>query len=57
VQIPDVLADTEYAVGAQQIIGFRALLGVPIIFDGELIGVLSIARDFPGPFAMEQVDS
>ena len=29
VQIPDVLADPEYSYGALQIVGYRALLGVP----------------------------
>jgi adenylate cyclase len=56
VQIPDVLADPEYSFGSQEIIGFRALLGVPIVLDGELIGALSIARNFPGPFATEHVE-
>ena len=56
VQIADVLADPEYDYGAQAIVGFRALLGVPIILEGELIGALAIGRNVPGLFAPEQVE-
>ncbi len=56
VQIPDVLADPEYSFGAQAIIGFRALLGVPIVLDEELIGALAVGKDVPGPFADQHVD-
>jgi class 3 adenylate cyclase len=56
IQIPDVLADDEYSYGAQQIVGYRALLGVPIILEGELIGAIAVGRDVPGPFADEQVE-
>ena len=55
VQIPDVLEDPEYTFGAQSIVGFRALLGVPIMLDGELIGVVG-GRNVPGPFTPEQVE-
>ena len=56
VQIPDVLADPEYSFGAQAIIGYRALLGVPVILDDKLIGVVSVARNVPGPFAEREVE-
>ena len=56
VQIPDVLADAEYDYGGQAIAGFRALLGVPIAFDGELIGAVSVGRSKAGAFAEEQVE-
>ena len=51
VLIPDVLADPEYSYGAQQIVGYRALLGVPILLDEQLIGALVVGRDTPGSFA------
>jgi len=57
VQIPDVLADPEYgwkeglAVG-----GFRTMLGVPLIREGEVIGVLGAFRSEVKPFADDQVD-
>src|ERR671935_2846927 len=42
VQIPDVLEDPEYSFGAQVIVGFRALVGVPVVLEGNLIGVFSV---------------
>ena len=51
-----MLADAEYDYGGQAIVGFRALLGVPIVFDGELIGAVSVGRSVPGAFAEEQVE-
>ena len=56
VQIPDVLADADYSFGAQRIVGYRALLGVPIVLDDELIGAIVVGRNIPGPFADEQVE-
>ncbi len=56
VQIPDVLDDPEYTFGAQSIVGYRALLGVPIMLDDELIGAVTAGRNVPGPFTGEQVE-
>jgi class 3 adenylate cyclase len=56
VQIPDVLDDAEYSDASQQIVGYRALLGVPILLDGELIGVVGVGRDSPGLFADHHVE-
>ena len=56
VQIPDVLVDADYSFGAQAIIGYRALLGVPVFLDDELIGVISVGRSVPGPFVDDEVE-
>jgi class 3 adenylate cyclase len=56
VQIPDVLADADYSFEAQRIVGFRALLGVPIVLDDELIGAIAVGRNVPGPFADEHIE-
>ena len=56
VQIPDVLTDADYSFGAQKIVGFRSLLGVPIVLDEELIGAIAVGRNVPGPFADEHVE-
>ena len=56
VQIPDVLADADYSFEAQSIVGYRALLGVPIILDDEMIGAISVGRNVPGPFADQHVE-
>ena len=47
-QITDVLEDPDYTYEGQKMIGFRALLGVPIAKEGELIGAIAVARDVPG---------
>ncbi|MGB6585258.1 MAG: GAF domain-containing protein, partial [Pseudolabrys sp.] len=55
VQIPDVLADSVYTpTKAQQLGGFRAMLGVPMLRDGTAIGVFMIARRAPRPFTDKQ---
>jgi class 3 adenylate cyclase len=56
VQIPDVLSDAEYTFEAQPIVGYRALLGVPIVLDDELIGAIAVGRNVPGPFANDQIE-
>jgi adenylate cyclase len=56
VQIPDVLADPDYTYGAQTILGFRALLGVPILEENDLIGAIAVGRGVAGPFAADQVE-
>jgi class 3 adenylate cyclase len=53
--IADVLQDADYSYGAQPIVGYRSLLGIPILLDDHLIGVMAIARDVPEPFAEEHV--
>jgi adenylate cyclase len=55
VGIPDVLADEGYHWGGQKIQGFRALLGVPILADDELLGVLGISWAEPQVFTDDQV--
>src|SRR6516225_1492789 len=51
VQVPDVLADSEYTwSGAQKIGGYRAALGAPLLRNGSVVGVLFITRNAPLPF-------
>ena len=54
VHVPDVLLDSEYAYRGPRT-GFRAGLGVPVLFEDELIGVLLIVREEPGPYTDEQI--
>jgi GAF domain-containing protein len=57
VHIPDVLADRAYELkDEQQAIGFRSILAVPMLRDGEPIGVLSLGRREPGSFSDNQID-
>jgi adenylate cyclase len=51
IQLDDVLADPEYAPSAgRQIGGYRSLIGVPIVRDGAVAGVLALARNVVRPF-------
>jgi signal transduction histidine kinase len=55
--LPDVLRDPEYNFGAgPELGGYRAALAVPLMRDGAVEGVLSLARPEPGPFTDRQIE-
>jgi GAF domain-containing protein/CheY-like chemotaxis protein/anti-sigma regulatory factor (Ser/Thr protein kinase) len=57
VQVPDVLADTEYVWGeAQKIGGYRAALGVPLFRGNNVVGVIFVGKTSPQPFAAKQIE-
>lgn len=57
VHIPDVLADPQYTwAGAQKIGGYRAALGVPLLRDGGVIGVIFVAKTVPQPYTEKQIE-
>jgi len=57
VQVADVLADTEYAWSdAQDIGGWRAALGAPLLREGRVVGVIFVAKTVPQPFTDKQVE-
>src|SRR5262245_47180196 len=57
VQIPDVLADSAYQLkGELRTMGFRSLLGVPMLRDGEPIGTIVVGRAEPGLFPATHVE-
>src|SRR5215218_7993145 len=57
IHIPDVLTDPEYtSTKAQQLGGFRAILGVPLLRNAMAIGVFMIARRTPQPFTDKQIE-
>ena len=57
VHIPDVLEDTDYARPvAQKLMGLRAALGVPLMRDGRVFGVVNLFRTSPRPFTQRQID-
>ena len=57
IHIPDVLTDPDYTWGgAQQLGGFRTLLGVPMLRDGVSVGVLTLTRTAVRPFTDKQIE-
>jgi signal transduction histidine kinase len=57
VQIPDVLADPEYALLEQQRrTGYRTLLGVPLLREGLPIGAVILMRRTVQPFSEKQIE-
>src|SRR5215211_4662215 len=53
VHIPDVLADAEYAYPGPR--PYRAMLGVPILVEDDLIGVVVVIRREPQPFTDQHI--
>ena len=56
VHIPDVLEDATYTLTSlQKIAGFRTLLAIPLLREGEPIGVISVGRNEPRPFTAAEI--
>jgi signal transduction histidine kinase/CheY-like chemotaxis protein len=57
VHVPDVLADPEYTWShAQEIGGYRAALGAPLLRKGNVVGVIFVAKTAPQPFTAKQIE-
>ena len=57
VHVPDVLADPEYTWSeAQKIGGYRAALGAPLLRNGNVVGVIFVAKTKPEPFTAKQIE-
>ena len=59
VQIPDVFEDPQYSGRARERVvsaGHRALLAVPLLREGKIIGGLAATRKHPGAFSSEVVE-
>jgi two-component system NtrC family sensor kinase len=56
VHIPDTVADPEYDwPEAQELGGWRTMLGIPLLREGDSIGVLSVTRSRVEPFTDKQI--
>jgi GAF domain-containing protein len=53
VHIPDITADPEYVYAGPRL--YRALLGMPVKVDHDLIGVVVLVRREPQPFSVPQI--
>ena len=57
VQVADVLADPEFTfIESVKIGGMRTMLGVPLLRDGEPIGVVVLTRRMVRPFSNAQIE-
>jgi two-component system, NtrC family, sensor kinase len=57
IHIPDVLNDPDYSwAKAQELGGFRTVLGVPMLREGVPMGVLSLTRYEVRPFTEKQIE-
>src|SRR5262249_4796074 len=57
IHIPDVLTDPEYTWHeGQKIAGNRAVLGVPLLRDGDPVGVITVVRKVPLAFTDKQIE-
>ena len=57
VHVADVLTDPEFARhDAQRTSGFRAALGVPLLREGKVVGVIFLSRAKPQAFSEKQIE-
>jgi signal transduction histidine kinase len=57
IHVPDVLADSEYdRPRLQDFVNVRAALGVPLMREGNVIGVFTLQRREPQPFSQKQIE-
>jgi GAF domain-containing protein len=54
VHIHDIQDDPEYALS--QLTGYRSMLGVPLLREGNPIGVIALARNMVRPFTDKQIE-
>ncbi len=55
-EIPDVRTDPEMQMTAAALVNIRATLGVPMLRDNKVEGVLVLTRPEPGHFTKSQID-
>jgi len=57
VHVPDVLQDPEYTFSElQKIVGYRSMLGIPLLREDALLGIFVITRTRVEPFTPKEID-
>jgi adenylate cyclase len=56
VHIPDVYADPDYTYPGVEIGGYRTLLGLPVLFDDDLLGVIGLGRNEVRPLEAGEIE-
>jgi class 3 adenylate cyclase len=56
VHIPDVDSDPDYTYPTEQRYHYRTLLGLPILVEGDLVGVFGLSRREVRPFESDEIE-
>ena len=57
IHVPDITQDPEFRMTQSSTLGgWRSIIAVPLFRDGEVIGVLDLARPETGPFTARQIE-
>jgi signal transduction histidine kinase/CheY-like chemotaxis protein len=55
-QVPDIRLDPNYQLGGPVAsAGLRSMLGVPMLQNGQVIGVIGLGREAPGPYSDQSI--
>jgi GAF domain-containing protein/DNA-binding response OmpR family regulator len=55
-QVPDIRLDPNYQLGGPvDSAGLRSMLGVPMLQNGQVIGVIGLGRKAPGPYSEQSI--
>jgi len=56
IHIPDVAQDPEYRYEGAKLIGYRTVLGIPLLREDALVGVFFVARTRVDPFTAKEIE-
>ncbi len=57
IHVPDITQDQAFKLAKSvELGGWRSIIAVPLILEGEVIGVLDLARPTVGPFTQRQIE-